>query len=173
MTTSRSRHLIGVIAAVVVLGGLFVGLVFGVRAIDGLGFDPRGCLDPRCRSARCQPSPTAAPVTATARAPGRGRQPHLGDLLSHHGIRIPAYSSRSRVTIKQYDTATPLHNPFFATVTGTVGNVMYVNRRPVHQISPNAPAHTFAHPVAAPTPSATKLYVSVPLPGCGAARRTR
>ena len=40
MAGGGRRHLIGVIATVVVLGGLFAGLVFGVHAIDGLGFQP-------------------------------------------------------------------------------------------------------------------------------------
>ena len=68
------------------------------------------------------------------------------------------------VTIKQYDSSTALHNPFFDQVRGTVGDVMYVNGRPMRQVSPDAPGHTFTIQTP-PDTSETNLFVNVPLLG--------
>jgi hypothetical protein len=164
MRAGSGRHLIGVIATVVVLGGLFVGLVFGVRAIDGLGVEPPVYPSTQGASITLSAFPDSTPCHGnSAGAPGGGANPTWVTYCPTTSIRIPAYSTIT-VTIKQYDTATPLHNPFFATVMGTIGNVMYVNGTPVHQISPNAPAHTFTIQ-SPPNPNQFELFVSVPLPG--------
>ena len=164
MRTGGSRNLIGVVATVVVLGGLFTGLVFGVRAIDGLGVEPPVYASTQGASITLSAFPDSTPCHGnSAGAPGGGANPTWVTFCPTTSIRIPAYSTIT-VTIKQYDTATPLHNSFFARVIGTVGNVMYVNGRSVSQISPNAPAHSFTIQ-SPPNPNQFPLFVSVPLPG--------
>jgi hypothetical protein len=164
MRAGGSRHTIGVIVTVVVLGGLFVGLVFGVRAIDGLGFQPPAHASTEGASITLSAFPDSNPCHGNgAGAPGGGANPNWVTFCPTTTIRIPAYSIVT-VTIDQYDTATPLHNPFFAQVQGTIGNVMYVNGRPVRQISPNAPAHSFTIQ-SPPNPNQFPLFVNVPLPG--------
>jgi hypothetical protein len=164
MRTRGGRHAIGVIVTVVVLGGLFAGLVFGVRAIDGLGFEPPAQAQTVGASITLSAFPDSTPCHGNgAGAPGGGTNPAWVTFCPTTTIKIPAYAIVT-VTIDQYDTATPLHNPFFARVTGTIGNVMYVNGRPVSQISPNAPAHTFTIQ-SPPNPNQFPLFVSVPLPG--------
>jgi hypothetical protein len=164
MPESRSHHLVGVIAALVVTGVLFVGLVLGVRALSGLGYEPPA-----------QASTTGANVTlsvlpdsyvchgSTTGAPGGGANPAWVTYCPSTSIKVPAYSTVT-VTIEQYDTATTLHNPFFAQVRGTVGNVMYVNGRPFRRINPTAPGHTFTIQTP-PNTSEFPLFVNIPLMG--------
>ncbi len=60
------------------------------------------------------------------------------------------------MTIKQYDSATGLRNPFFALVQGTRGGIAYLNGKPFRTIPDDSPGHTFAVP---------GLGLSVPLLG--------
>ena len=119
MATSGNRHLIGVIAAVVVLGGLFVGLVFGVRAIDGLGFEPPAAASTQGASITLSAFPDSNPCHGNGSgAPGGGANPNWVSFCPTTTIRIPAYSTVT-VTIDQYDTATPLQAVLRARRIGT------------------------------------------------------
>jgi hypothetical protein len=63
-------------------------------------------------------------------------------------FQVPA-GSRINVTILGYDGCTPLRNPFWGKVTGTVGNVVHVNGRPVSVLNSwanCAVGHTFSIP---------------------------
>lgn len=70
-------------------------------------------------------------------------------------LRVPAYSF-VHVTVYQYDSASGLRNPLWGQPRGLVGNVMYVNGKPVKVLNPELTSHSFAIP---------ELGVSVPLPG--------
>ncbi len=60
-------------------------------------------------------------------------------------LRVPAYSL-IHVTVYQYDTATGLRNPLWGQPRGLVGNVMYVNGKPLKVLNPALASHTFAVP---------------------------
>lgn len=60
------------------------------------------------------------------------------------------------MTIKQYDSATGIRNPFFTLVQGTQGNIAYLNGKPFRTIPNDQPAHTFGVP---------GLGINVPLQG--------
>jgi hypothetical protein len=63
-------------------------------------------------------------------------------------FKVPA-GSRIDVTIYGYDGCTPLRNPYFGKVTGTIGGVEYVNGKPVSQINSWSGCnvgHTFSIP---------------------------
>lgn len=63
-------------------------------------------------------------------------------------FKVPA-GSKIDVTVYGYDGCTPLRNPYFSKVTGTIGGVAYVNGKPVTQLSSWAAcnvAHTFSIP---------------------------
>jgi hypothetical protein len=69
---------------------------------------------------------------------------------------VPA-GDRVNFTVYEFDGATPLRNPYWGKVTGTVGNVEYVNHKPVSLLNSweqTEVAHTFAIP---------SLNVMVPL----------
>jgi hypothetical protein len=95
--------------------------------------------------------------------PGGGPHPEWVTYCPSTTIKLPAYSTIT-VTIKQYDTGGSVHNPFFAQVKGTIGGVMYVNGKPMSEVSAEDVAHTFT----IQTPPAThepQLFVNVPLLG--------
>jgi len=63
-------------------------------------------------------------------------------------FKVPA-GSRIDVTIYGYDGCTPLRNPYFGKVTGTIGGVEYVDGKPVSQINSWSGCnvgHTFSIP---------------------------
>ena len=167
MGEGRSHHLLGVIAALVVTGGLFVAMVFAVRAIDGLGYVPPASAATQGASIALSVFPDSYACHGNGSgAPGGGANPDWVTYCPTTTIRVPAYATVT-VTIKQYDTATPLHDVFFSQVIGTVGDVMQVNGRPLRRISPDSPAHTFTIQTP-PNPNETPLFVNVPLPGVSA-----
>ncbi len=63
-------------------------------------------------------------------------------------FKVPA-GSKIEVTVYGYDGCTPLRNPFWGKVTGTIGNVEYLNGKPVSVLnswSTCSVAHTFSIP---------------------------
>ena len=160
MRAGGTRHTIGAVGSAIALGGLFVGIVFAVRAVNGLGYEPPASASTKGASITLSVFPDSYPCHGDGSG---GANPGWVTFCPTTTIMVPAYSTVT-VTIKQYDTATPLHNPFFAQVYGTIGNVMYVNGRPFRQISPDGPGHTFTIQTP-PNPGETQLFVSIPLTG--------
>jgi hypothetical protein len=63
-------------------------------------------------------------------------------------FKVPA-GSRIDVTIYGYDGCTPLRNPYWGKVTGTIGDVEYVNGKPMSQLNSWSGCnvgHTFSIP---------------------------
>lgn len=65
-------------------------------------------------------------------------------------------NSLVEMDIHNFDSATALRNYFFTQVSGTVGNVEYVNGKPLKVMSPDLTSHTFTIP---------SFGVSVPMEG--------
>ncbi len=76
---------------------------------------------------------------------------------------VPAHALVT-VTIRNYDTATTLNNPFFGQVQGTVGQSAKVNGKTFKLLSGTAVAHTFTIHMF-PSSSQPNLDVNVPLLG--------
>lgn len=162
MSPAARRHVVGVVVAILIVAALFTVLVLLVRGQQGLGYEPAAVH-----------STTGASITLGAYPDsmvchGAGGGPHANwvTYCPSTTIKVPAHSIVT-VTIDQYDTATTFHNPFFATVRGTVGNTMSVNGRPMTQVSPDAAGHTFTIQTP-PNTNETQLFVSVPLLGVAA-----
>jgi len=63
-------------------------------------------------------------------------------------FKVPA-GSVVNMTILGYDGCTPLRNPVFGNVTGTIGGVEYVNGKPIHELNSWGACnvgHTFSIP---------------------------
>jgi hypothetical protein len=63
-------------------------------------------------------------------------------------FKVPA-GSKIDMTIYGYDGCTPLRNPYWGLVTGTIGDVEYVNGKPIKELNSWAAcnvAHTFSIP---------------------------
>jgi len=148
----------------VVLGIVFVGAVFGVRALGELGRQPKATAATSGTNIEL----SAFPDGYVCHSGGFG----LSDGGTNRSwvsycpstsIRVPAHSTVT-VTIKQYDTGDTVHNSFFSSVWGTVGGEMQLNGSPVARVRPDDVGHTFTIQTP-PDRRETQLFVSVPLPG--------
>jgi hypothetical protein len=76
------------------------------------------------------------------------RDPHTGQWVHTTIFKVPA-GSRINMTIYGYDGCTPLRNPYWGRVTGTIGNVAYEDGKPFHELNSWSGcnvAHTFSIP---------------------------
>jgi len=159
-----SGHLVGVLIALVVAAAVFVGVVFLARSSSGLGYEPPAKAATTGANVSLSVFPDSTPCHgSTSGAPGGGPHSTWVTYCPSTSIKLPAHSLIT-MTIKQYDTSTTLHNPFFDRVRGTVGGVMFVNGRPMTQVTPDAPGHTFTLQTP-PDLNETFLFVNVPLVG--------
>jgi hypothetical protein len=160
----RGTHVVGVAAAVVVIGVLVLAAVEGTRLVSGLGYEPSALASTTGTKITLYAMPDSYLCHGnTSGAPGGGAHPDWVTYCRSSSINVPAHSTIT-VTIKQYDSASTLHNPFFGRVIGTVGNVMYVNGKPIRSVPPSAPGHTFTIQTP-PNANEDPLFVNVPLPG--------
>lgn len=84
------------------------------------------------------------------------KDPQTGQWVQSTLFTVPA-GHRVNFTIYEFDGSTPLRNNYLGKVTGTIGNVEYVNHKPVSLLDSwgqTSVAHTFAIP---------SLNVTVPL----------
>ena len=173
MSEHRSSHLVGVIVALVVAAVVFIGVVFLVRTSGGLGYEPPATASTTGaqRGAVGVPRQLPLPRQHLGRARGR-RQSQWVTYCPSTSIRVPANSTVT-VTIKQYDTATALHNPFFDQVRGTVGG-RHDRQRPADAAG-RAPTRRATRSRSRRRPNAheTYLFVNVPLLGVSGQRAER
>jgi hypothetical protein len=157
----RQPPLFGAVVTLVVLLLLFVGLVEGVRAIHGLGYEPAAT------AATTGPnlSLEVFPDSMVCHGAGGGPHPEWVTYCPSTTLKVPAYSTIT-VHILQYDSSTTLHNYYFSQVSGTVGGTMTVNGRTLTRINPASLAHTFT--IQTPPGIKDQLFVNVPLAGTAA-----
>jgi hypothetical protein len=158
-----ARHVIGVLVALVLLLVVFAGLVEGTRSIKGLGYEPQAVAATTGPNIELSAFPDSYACHGSNGSPGGGPHPDWVTYCPSTSIKVPAHSTIT-VTIRQYDTGGSVHNPFFAVVRGTVGNVMYLNGKAVQQVNPEEIGHTFTVQTP-PDTHQTQLFVNVPLPG--------
>lgn len=156
---SRRNHIVGALAATLVVAALFAGVVLAVRAAGGLGSEPKAVA----ATTGARVSLSVFPDSMVCHGSGGGPHPEWVTYCPSTSIRVPAHAVVT-VTVRQYDSATELHNPFFDQVRGTIGGVMYVNGKAVRRVSPAAPGHTFTIQTP-PDERETQLFVNVPLVG--------
>lgn len=154
---------LGVLVTFVVLLAVFAGIVAGTRSIKGLGFEPAAVAATTGAHIYLETFPDSYVCHGPGGVPGGGPHPNWVTYCPSTTIKVPAYSTIT-VTIKQYDTSSPVHNPFFAHVIGTVGGVMYVNSKATTEVNPEDIAHTFTVQTP-PNTHQTQLFVNVPLVG--------
>jgi hypothetical protein len=153
-----ARHVIGVLVALVLLLVVFAGLVEGTRSIKGLGYEPQAVAATTGPNIELSAFPDSYACHGSNGSPGGGPHPDWVTYCPSTSIKVPAHSTIT-VTIRQYDTGGSVHNPFFAVVRGTVGNVMYLNGKAVQQVNPEEIGHTFTvqTPAVRERPSARRL----------------
>ena len=118
MSEHRSGHLVGVIVALVVAAVVFIGVVLLVRTSAGLGYEPPATASTTGAKLALSVFPDSYPCHGSTRArPGAAPRLEWVTYCPSTSIKVPAYSTVT-VTVKQYDTSTALHNPFFDKVAG-------------------------------------------------------
>jgi len=160
---SRGRQIVGVLVTLVVLLLVFAGLVEGTRSVKGLGYEPAAVAATTGPNISLSTFPDSYACHGSNGGPGGGPHPEWVTYCPSTSIKVPAYSTIT-VTIKQYDTGSTVHNPFFAQVRGTIGDVMYVNGKPLREINAEEIGHTFTIQTP-PNTHQAQLFVNVPLPG--------
>ena len=163
MKAGRGRHILGVLVTLVVLLVVFVVLVVGTRSVKGLGYEPAAVAATTGPSISLSAMPDAYACHGSNGGPGGGPHPDWVTYCPSTTIKVPAYSTIT-VTIRQYDTGGAVHNPFFAQVKGTVGNLMLLNGKTVRSVNPEEIGHTFTIQTP-PNTNQPQLFVNVPLPG--------
>lgn len=147
------------------LAAVLVGFLVAVGLLVGWIANYLRYLPPTIKATTVSSSPAVANLTLqTVGALGFGRHPtwvsYLGRSASGQWVHTTLYqvpaNATVHVTVYEYDSQGPLRNPVWGRVQGTVGNVEYVNGKPVTQLSPGEAAHTFAVP---------KMRVYVPMFG--------
>jgi hypothetical protein len=158
MSESRRPPLFGAVVALVVILVVILGAVVGLRALPGLGYEPAATSATTGQNI----SLGVFPDSMACHGSGGGPHPEWVTYCSSTSLRVPAHSTIT-VTIRQYDSSTTLHNYWFSQVSGTVGDVMYVNGKPLRSVSPDALGHTFT--IQTPPGVKDQLFVNVPLAG--------
>lgn len=75
------------------------------------------------------------------------------------------------ITIQNYDSATPLLNPYYGVPRGVTNNTITVDGQPVTSVDPNTVSHTFTiHSI--PQTGQDWLFVSVPITGVAGDAKT-
>ena len=78
---------------------------------------------------------------------------------------VPAHSLVT-IDLENYDSATPLLNPFYARPQGVMGNQITVAGQPATQVDPTNVSHTFTiHSITTDNNQPPWLFVSVPVTG--------
>ncbi|MDA8393119.1 MAG: hypothetical protein M0Z87_10080 [Actinomycetota bacterium] len=159
----------GALVAVVVVGAG----VFGFGAMLGaLGAHPYVLRAKTVRSVTPPPGATKVATISLATYPdslagehgkGGGAHPNWVSYGPTTNLQVPAHAL-VKMTIRNYDSATPLNSPFFGNVQGTVGGVAKYNGVARSSINPTQVAHTFTIHMF-PTAGQPPLDVSVPLLG--------
>ena len=161
---------IGIVATIILGFGVVAGVVFGLRAAQGLGYDPSVLQATKTgpNTAELDISTFPDSMVCHPDAPN----PEIGwvTYCPTTTFELPP-NSLITVVIKQYDSATGLYNNFFQTVQGTVGGTaMYngkTNAATYNGLKGQVPADEIAHTftIQSQPDETNPIYVSVPLIG--------
>lgn len=157
-----SGFIFGVVASIILGFGIFAGIVIGMQANHGLGYEPNVLQATKTGPNSAELDLSTFPDSQVCH-PG-DPNPEIGwvSYCPSTTWQLPA-NSLITVVVKQYDSASGLYNDFFQTVQGTVGGVALYNNKPMSQINADDVAHTFT--IQTPPAADNPLFVSVPLLG--------
>ncbi len=164
MKQHSSGVIIGAVLALILGFGVVAGIWFGLHSTTSLGYEPSTYSAtpskdyPGTYELDLQVYPDSQVCHVGASAPEI-------DWVSYcpsTSLQVPP-NSIITVVVKQYDSASVLHNDYYRQVQGTVGGVMNVNGNPLTELDATKVAHTFT--LQSPPDSAYPLFVSVPLMG--------
>jgi hypothetical protein len=162
---------IGLIITIILGFGVVAGVVFGLRAAPGLGYEPAvlqaKMTGPNAAELDLSTYPDSHVCHSDAPNPQINWVTYCASTTNVQGtnIEVPP-NSLITVVIMQYDTPTGVLNDFFQKVQGTVGGVAMYNNKPMSQLDNADIAHTFT--IQSQPDETNPIFVSVPLLGVSA-----
>ncbi|HEY0752965.1 MAG TPA: hypothetical protein VGD98_03230 [Ktedonobacteraceae bacterium] len=156
---------LGVIGSIIVGFALLTGVVFGLRSITGLGYDPSVLQATKTGANSAELDISTFPDSQICHSGDGNPQITWVSYCPTTSFEVPA-NSLITVVIKQYDSASGLYNGFFQNVQGTIGSVATYNGKSMGQINGDDTAHTFT--IQSQPDETSPIFVSVPLLGVAA-----
>lgn len=162
------RIVLGLVVAIVFGALVLIGAWRGTRALANLGYEPRVLkatgTGPHTASLELSVFPDSYPCHGPDGGPGGGAHPEWVTYCPSTTLEVPA-DTLVTVTIRQYDTSTAVHDPFFGKVHGTVGGVAVLNGSQIREVTEKegGVAHTFT--IQPASGARAPFFVSVPLAG--------
>ncbi len=157
-----SGFIFGVIASLILGFGILAGVIVGMRANQGLGYEPNVIQATKTGPNSAELDLSTFPDSQACHPNDPHPEIEWVTYCPSTTWQLPA-NSLITVVIKQYDSASGLYNNFFENVQGTVGNVALYNNKPMSKINADDIAHTFT--IQTPPAADNPLFVSVPLLG--------
>jgi hypothetical protein len=153
---------LGIICAFVLGFGLIAGVWFGLSSEKALGYVPDVLRATKTGPNSATLSIETYPDSMVCHADAPEPQIEWVTYCPTTNFEVPA-NSIVTVVIKNYDSATPLHNDYFRQVEGTVGGVMTLNGKTMSQVDASTVSHTFT--IQSKPGSDYPIFVSVPVVG--------
>jgi hypothetical protein len=158
---------IGMAAAIIIGFGVVAGVIFGLRASGGLGYEPAVLQATKTGPNTAELDLATFPDSHVCHPNAPNPQINwvtycAGNNAQGTNIEVPP-NSIITVVIKQYDTSTGVLNNFFQQVQGTLGGVAIYNNKPMTQLNNADIAHTFT--IQSEPDETDPIFVSVPLLG--------
>ena len=156
---------IGLVAAIILGFGVLAGTWLGLHSATVLGYEPDVLqatkTGPNSATLNLSTFPNSHVCHPNAPEP----QLDWVTYCNSTSLEVPPNSTIT-VIIKNYDSATPLHNDYFRQVQGTVDGTETVNGTSYSQVDATSVSHTFT--IQSTPNSPNPMYVSVPVVGVGA-----
>jgi hypothetical protein len=152
----------GIVASLILGFGLLAGVWLGLSSAKDLGYKPAVLQATKTGPNSATLDLSTWPDSRVCHQDDQEPQIDWVTYCPSTIFEVPANSTVT-VTIKNYDSQTPLHNDYFAQVQGTVGGIEMVNGKPFSQVDASTVSHTFT--IQSQPGSAFPLFVSVPVVG--------
>jgi len=162
-----SGFILGIVVSIILGFGIVAGVALGLRSIQGLGYEPDvyQATKTGANSATLELStyPDSQVCHSDMGAPQIDWVTYCAtNNREGANMEVPP-NSVITVIIKNYDGKTPLINPFFRQVQGTIGGVETVNNKTVSEVNVDDVSHTFDIQSTPDTPN--PIFVNAPIVG--------
>jgi len=163
-----SGFYIGIVVSIILGFGIVAGIALGLRSISGLGYEPdvyqATKTGPNSATLELSTYPDSQVCHSDAGNPQIHWVTYCGTIKNVQGanIEVPP-NSVITVIIKNYDSKTPLINPFFRQVQGTIGGTETVNGKTVSEVNATDVSHTFA--IQSNPETSNPLFINAPIVG--------
>lgn len=168
MKQHSSGIILGIAISIILGFGITAGIALGLRSIAGLGYEPDVYQATKTGANSATLELSTYPDSQVCHSDAGNPQIHwvtyCATTTNQQGanIEVPP-NSVITVIIKNYDSKTPLINPFYRQVQGTIDGIEMVNNKPVSQVNADDVSHTFDIQSTPDTPN--PIFINAPIVG--------